>query len=429
MKRLCLLAACLLLGTIPEGLRAQLLSAEADARVGTLVSAGDYGTLAEELPALRDSVSPPLRALADALAEYRRGRPAESNAALERLAAYGETFGPGLLRDMQQLAVYNCWTLGDYAGAERALRLLSGADGDAAAPSVDGVMRWLSALDGRPAPSVRRPEGEIILPVGFVPVGRGEHLVVEADVNGRTEPVIFDTGCSYANFVSAAAAERMGLRILADSIPVTGMSAGLARLGVADSMRIGPLTVLHPTFLVVDRLANGRDDLLEAVLGTDIIRALGEIRIESARGRIVLPAVPSAAPEKPNLAFSAGRYYLTCTGDGDPLLLHFDTGNVKSTLSMRYFGRHARKVRAEGRRSVSVQGGFGGVKSLKVFVLPEMTLDLPQHPVVLRDVDVSIREKGLASEQEDEDGSLGVDLLRAADAVTFDLGRMFLRTE
>lgn len=435
MKNLLVCLALLLVCAAPSPAEAKAppSAAEAARQVAALLDAGDCLTLQELLPALRDSLPPPLALLSDALTAHHGGRFARSNEAIARLDEYAEELGPETLLGMRSLAIHNFRALDDYAGASRAIRALIGQLPDGAAEarrSLEAFDRWMSALAAWPATTLRRPAAETAIHAELRKVGRGEHLLVEAEANGCTEPFIFDTGCSGSNFLTLRAARRLGVRIVADSVPVTGMTTSYVRIGVADSLRIGELLVLHPTFLVAPSISdNGEEGLAEAVLGSDVIRAMGEVRIEARNGRIVLPAEPSPEPPSPNLGFDGGQYHLYCTHNGERLRLHFDTGNVKSTLSSRYYDRHRRAVRRAGRRTTSTQGGFGGIRELEVRILPHITLCCGARSVTLRDIAVTLRGKEMDAQRGNEDGSLGVDFLTACDAVVIDLGRMFVRTE
>ena len=50
-----------------------------------------------------------------------------------------------------------------------------------------------------------------------VALDRGQHIYIPVEVNGATKSYIFDTGCSFGNFVSEKYAEEVGLKIAADS--------------------------------------------------------------------------------------------------------------------------------------------------------------------------------------------------------------------
>ncbi len=51
-----------------------------------------------------------------------------------------------------------------------------------------------------------------------VVLDRGQHIYIPVEVNGATKSYIFDTGCSFGNFVSEKYAEEVGLKIAADLV-------------------------------------------------------------------------------------------------------------------------------------------------------------------------------------------------------------------
>ncbi len=354
---------------------------------------------------------------------YAAGRFAESNITIDSLLDNYPEISKKELSAYLNKKLDNCRALNDYAGASRTLHGLIQLYPNE--PSMLAFDRWMQRMSDWPATTVERPQGNDTIPVEIHKMGRGEHLRVDVQMNGLTEPFIFDTGCANQNFVSETMAKRLGIRILTDSIGMAGQGRGYTKAGVADSLRIGDIVVRHPTFIITPDDDPSAQNGVEAVLGNAIIRALGELRIEADKGRIVLPAKPSEAPQEQNLTFDHGQYYLS-TADGQ--VFHFDTGNVKTTLSSVYFDKNRRSVRHEGKKSTSTSGGFGGIATKKVYVLPQFTFDVPQRDVTLHDVTVDL-QKVMAVETDYELGNIGVDFLRSCDAVTIDLQRMFVRTE
>lgn len=404
---------------------------EATNKVAGLLNAGDYRTLERIYPELKDSLTPFLRDLSEAMIHAAFNRPAESNAAIDRLAAHPET-DLELLLNMRVVSFFNYRSLNDYAGGARVLRTLLDElpdKEDASYASFEAFARWMDAFSAWPATTIRRPARDTEVPVEIRPMGRGETLLVKATMNGITRPFIFDTGCSGSNFVSEQIARELGIRILADSVPVTGMTTLPAKVGVADSLLFGEITLLHPTFIVIpDTLMHEMPGEIHAVLGNDLMNRLGEMRIEANRGRIVFPAEETALPaEGPNMTCSGGQFYLWPERGEETMLFHFDTGNVKSTLTDYFYTTHKRMVKKQGRKSTSTQGGFGGKKELSVYVLPEFRMTLGGVPFCLRDVTVNIREDSFPTESVSESGSLGADFLRAFDAVTVNFRRMFVQ--
>lgn len=408
---------------------------QANTRVAELLNGADYVTLATELPAVREMVVKPLLALADALVAHSEGRFEDSNRAIEEVARYPEELGQGTVFGMYNYALINNLCIENYAqGAKVARQLLASLpDSDDAEASRQGLLsllRWMDALAERERVEVVRPRRDVAIPVERRSIGRGEHLIVKATANGVSEDFIFDTGCSHANFISREVAERLGVEIVADSIITHGVGgAGYVQLGVLPEMRLGDVVIKNPTFLVAEHFIPEHvkvEGMCEAALGTHIIRKLGEVRYERNAERMVLPAKPSASEQR-NLACDNGAYYLVCHQAGERLFLYFDTGNVKSQLSTRYFSRFQRQVEAEsGDVERSRSGGFGGVVWNDVRTLPQVELQVGSKSVTLHQVAVDMPND---TPQVNHDGSVGMDLLTASERVTFDLDKMFYRID
>ena len=433
MRKLLLTLVTLFVGAVA---RAQTPTPEqANIRVAELLNTADYVTLAAELPVVREMVVKPLLALADALVAHYEGRFEDSNRAIEEVARYPEELGQGTVFGMSNYALINNLCIEDYAqGAEVTRQLLEAlpdtAEAEASRRGLLSLQRWMQALAKRKKVEVVRPQKDVLIPVERRPIGRGEHLIVKATVNGVSEDFIFDTGCSHANFISREVAERMGVEIVADSIITQGVGgSGYVQLGVLPEMRIGDVLIKNLTFLVAEQFIPEHVEvkgMCEAALGTHIIRKLGEARYERDAERMVLPAKPSATEQR-NIVCDNGTYYLVCHQAGERLLLHFDTGNVKSQLSPRYFTRFQHLVEAEGgdvERSRS--GGFGGVVWSDVRTMPRVELQVGDKSVKLHKVAVDMPND---TPQMNFDGSVGVDLLTASKVVTFNLDKMFYRID
>lgn len=433
MRNLFLTLVALFVGAVAQ---AQTPTPEqANTRVAELLNTADYVTLSKELPAVREMVVKPLLALADALVAHCEGRFEDSNRAIEEVARYPEELGHGTVFGMSNYAIINHLCLENYSqGAEVVRQLLEALpDTDEAEESRRGLrslLSWMQALAEREKVEVVRPQSDAAIPVERRPIGRGEHLIVKATANGVSENFIFDTGCSHANFISRDVAERLGVEIVADSIITQGVGGkGYVRLGVLPEMRIGDVVIKNPTFLVAEHFIPEHvevEGLCKAVLGTHIIRKLGEVRYERKAECMVLPS-ESSAPTQRNLACDNGTYYLVCHQAGEQLFLHFDTGNVKSQLSPRYFTRFQSYVEAEGSEvERSRSGGFGGVVWSDVRTMPHVELQVGSKSVKLHKVAVDMPND---TPMVNYDGAVGMDLLTASDVVTFDLEKMFYRID
>lgn len=414
----------------------------ANQRVAELINSSDLVALSGELPSLRGQVVKPLQALADALVAYHEGRHEDSNKAIAELSEYAPELGSEVVFNMLQLSVYNYLMSENYAEGAQIVDLILQTlpEGDSSAESresLEATQRWMSALAAKDKVTILRPQTDVSVPFEIREMGQGEHIIVRLSTNeGQVQQeAIFDTGCSFANFISTKAAERMGVEIVAEDIIVRGFGKGYARLGILPEAKLGDVTLKNMTFLVVDKLVPDNvqvDGMCDMVLGTHVIRKLGEIRIEVQDKLLLLPQEQSVAPQRRNLFFNAGQYYLLCRDGEEQLTLHFDTGNVKTQLSSKYFTRFQSKVEAEGGEvERSRSGGFGGVKWCDVRTLPKVKLEVERETLKLDSIAVNLPTNYEDGELfvEEYDGSAGVDFITSAQRVTLDLKRMFFRID
>ena len=414
----------------------------ANQRGAELINASELGALSDELPSLRGQVVKPLQALADALVAYHEGRHEDSNKAIAELSEYAPELGSEVVFNMLQLSVYNYLMSENYAEGTQIVDLILQTlpEGDSTAESresLEATQRWMNALAAKDKVEILRPQVDVSVPFEIREMGRGEHIIVRLSTNGGQvqQEAIFDTGCSFANFISTEAAERMGVEIVAEDSIVRGFGKADARLGILPEAKLGDVTIKNMTFLVVDKLVPDNvqvDGMCDMVLGTHVIRKLGEIRIEVQDKLLLLPQEQSVAPQRRNLFFNAGQYYLLCRDGEEQLTLHFDTGNVKTQLSSKYFTRFQSKVEAEGGEvERSRSGGFGGVKWCDVRTLPKVKLEVECETLKLDSIAVNLPTNYEDGEPfvEEYDGSAGVDFITSAQRVTLDLKRMFFRID
>lgn len=417
------LFALLLLLSTGYGLPAQT---RADLTLAETLNTEDLFTLRERYPALKDSVSiDMLDLLARAVLAVGFNRPAEAAPLLDTLLLFHqEELGPDSSLGMAAVRALNLLNLGLYAQA--------GAAGESLVQATEGrlpfestfsflfVERVGKGLANHPVPRLDRPDGEVCVPMRTVAAGKGYHLHIPVEVNGVCEDFIFDTGCSFGNFVSERYAERVGLRIVADSVPVAGTAVGFVKLATADSLRVGEIVYRHPYFLVAPPDPS-MDSLFafHGVLGCNFISAVGEVVLDMESSCFRFPARPGDG--EPNMTLSANIPTLRIEYDGVPWGIVFDTGNVRSDLGMRFALRFP--AVAEGLEERIVQrGGFGGLVSARAVTLPRFDFTVAGVPATLYDVD-------LYRDAEAPEGSLGSDFVLTFRRLTINYEKMFVRPE
>ena len=275
-----------------------------------------------------------------------------------------------------------------------------------------------------PKPHLERPDRDIAVPLSVGAVGRGKHIYIPVEVNGITKYYIFDTGCSFGNFVSEKYAEEVGLKVLADSIPVSGMEIGFVKLATADSLKIGELVYHNLVFMVAppDREVDSLFTF-DGVLGYHFIRDAREIIIDNEAGRFIFPQEISDG--EPNMYLSSNTPQVRISYGGHPLDLIFDTGNVKSDLGNKFAETFPDAIEGLTEQTTS-RGGFGGISQTKVVVLPEFRFEVAGSTVTLYNTEVI---KNTESGSQLFSGSLGADFVLSFKRLVINYQSMFIRGE
>ncbi|HIY13829.1 MAG TPA: retropepsin-like domain-containing protein [Candidatus Alistipes cottocaccae] len=403
----------------------------ADVRLGELLNSGDLFRLRDEYPQLKDSLS---IGMLDLLARSQLGvgfnRPEEAAPALDSLLLlHQEALGTESTLSMAALRAMNLLNLGMYAQAGAAagdlVRVLEKSLPFESYFGLVFIERIGKALSDVPAPRLERPDRTVTVPMRYGEVGRGHHLYIPVEVNGQRRDFIFDTGCPFGCFVSEGYAEEVGLRIVADSIPVSGMAIGFVKLAVADSLRIGGMVYHHPFFLVAP--PDPEVDAafaFDGIIGYDLLHAVGEVVIDNETGEFRFPVQPSDGA--PNMYLSGGIPRVRIEYEGLHFEMIFDTGNVKSDLDSGFAGRFPDAVAGLAQHTTR-RGGFGGIEKVEAVTLPEFRFRAAGHDIVLHDTEVisSGPEGGVVP----YNGSLGADFVRAFRRLTINYERMFIRGE
>ena len=428
MKRLKPWSVLLLFVMLGWGLRAPAQT-PADVRLGELLNSGELFQLRDEYPRLKDSVS--IRML-DLLARSQLGvgfnRPEEAAPALDSLLRFHqEELGAEATFSMASLRAMNLLNLGFYAAAGAAagdlVRVLEQSLPFESYFGLVFVERIGKALADVPAPSLERPDRTVTVPLKYEAVGRGHHYSMPVEVNGHVRDFIFDTGCSFGCFVSERYAEEVGLKVVADSIPVSGMTVGFVKLATADSLRVGELVYRHPYFLVAPPDPEvDAEFAFDGVIGCDLLRAVGEVVVDNETGVFRFPGEPSDG--EPDMYLSGNIPRVRIEYAGSPLELIFDTGNVKSDLDGGFAQRFPEAVAGLARHETR-HGGFGGIGEFEAVTLPEFRIRAAGRDVVLHDTEVLCNEAEGGSLL--SAGSLGADFVRSFRQLTINYRQMFIR--
>lgn len=401
----------------------------ADMELSAIINSGDLFRLESQYPSLKDSVSMKmLNLVAEAQLGVGFNRLESAEAAMDSLLLlHRDELGEEAVVGIAALRAMNLLNMGQYQAAGKAGEDLVNALKDVmpfeSLYSFVFIERVGKALCNAPSPYLVRPSRDVAVPMRCDSVGRGRHIYIPVEVNGITKDYIFDTGCSFGNFVSEKYAEEVGLRIVADSIPVSGMKVGYVKLAMADSLKIGELVYHNPVFMVA---ANDEEVdsvfTLDGVLGYHFLRDVKEVVIDNEGKRFVFPNQISC--DEPNMFFSSNVPSLRIEYGGQPFNVVFDTGNAKSDLGNEFVKMFPAALSGLFEHTTG-RGGFGGISHVKAVTLPEFQFKLSGVPVTLYDTEVvtSDEESMLFS------GSLGTDFVLAFKRLVINYENMFVKGE
>lgn len=313
----------------------------ADVKMGEILNDGDLFQMREQYPILKDSVSiEMLNLVSEAQLGIGFNQLERAGVALDSLLQFHQAeLGAETSIGMAALRAMNLLNLGLYSQAGKAGEDLVTALKDAvpfeSLYSFIFMERMGKALSDFPKSFLERPLHDVTVPMRCDSVGRGYHFYIPVEVNGITKDYIFDTGCSFGNFVSEKYAEEVGLKVLADSIPVSGMEIGFVKLAIADSLKIGELVYHNPIFMIAPP-DNEVDSVFafDGVLGYHFIRDVKEVIIDNESESFVFPYQISDG--EPNMFLSSNTPNVRIEYDGEAFDMIFDTGNVKSDLGNKF---------------------------------------------------------------------------------------------
>jgi len=243
-------------------------------------------------------------------------------------------------------------------------------------------------------------------------------------LNGADQEFILDTGAGYSTIARSVAA-RLKLRVLPDQITVGSSTAKAvpAQLGIAERVEIAGNVFHNVVFLVMADEAltfGGGVYKIDAILGFPVMARMG--RIEFAKlpeGEVFRVGVPSTP-----LIGNVRDFYLDVlqpmtivdvVGAGRVRML-LDSGARRSSLNATFAGAYPAVVQNAPREKSTI-GGAGGMKTIDVRVLKNVTVLADGRPRRIDSITVSDEERG-------EHGALGQDVLRAEGGFALDFNTM-----
>lgn len=410
---------------------------DADQRIGELINQGDWFRLEEEYPKVSDKIqSVAVKALSEVMIGTYFNKPEETISLIDSLLTYHQ----------EELDFPNVSSLvairgklegevGRYAeSADKLYDFLNQIEAFAKRedfPSHQQLADYYNVLRNEAAPSIVRPDKDTEIPLSIEKAGRGVLMFVPVAIKGKTYQFIFDTGAG-STFVSKRLADEIGIRIVRDSLHIAGAFAtGTGKSGILDSMMVGDIVFKNAIITIAD--PNPAVDTVyqvDAVLGTDFMRLVGQVDMYPQDKKILFPVKRSSPPESGrNTWLYDGALRLKVFSGDERLRFVFDTGNVRADMFYPYYQRHKEWIEKEGVKECITGGGFGGVRTVEVFRVPSIPLRLGDTSFEMENIQVEYKAPGPESFQGGEDGSLGMDFINLFRRITLNIDSMYLEVE
>ena len=410
-------------------------SQNADQRIRGYIDGQDWFALDAAYPVLKDSLSNPmLKWYSRAMLGVCFNRPDEAMVAIDTLLFYYQPeIGFSDIVGIVYLKSLLFEQRGDYSESAGLLEdFLSKVSFLTPKEDLEGIRRYygyMKSLRKERAPVLKRPKREVTVPVTIEKAGKGDHLYVPVKVHGKTYPFIFDTGAE-KTILSQRYADLLGVRVVYDSLRIAGGGGEFrGKLGIIDCLEIGGIR--YKNMVVAITPPSSEPDSLrgvDAVLGCDFMKAVGEIRILPKEGKIVFPYLPSSGTGgRRNMMYNFVLPYVEAYSGEERLIFQFDMGNVVSDLNFPYYEKHKDWVEHYGIPETVQAGGLGGIYPIGVYRLRNFPLRVGNVDFEMKNLNVNA--EALLPIHRTEDGSLGMSFVQLFNKVILNFKDMLFKVE
>lgn len=275
------------------GINGMMTAQNADEKIGNLINQTDWFALVEEYPKLKEEMqSEMLKYFSEAMIGYFFNQPQSAIQAIDWLLANAhEEIGFG---NVSNLIFIKSSILGEQGLYIESTDYMSNFLSQISEqidlkefPSHNQLLEFYEKMRNEPKPEVIRPNKDVEIPITIEQVSRGQLIYVNVRINGKEYKFIFDSGAALTH-VSERFANEVGLRITDSSVHINGIKSGVGKRGTADSIMIGDIVFKNPNITI--SLPNEEVDTvfqIDAILGMDFMRKIGEIQIYPEEKKIV----------------------------------------------------------------------------------------------------------------------------------------------
>ncbi len=390
MRRLFVLLTVFLLKS------ASITAQNADSLAGTYLNESRWFELADLYAADSQRISPLLRDFSKAMLDQMFNRPRQAIGSIRTLLRRHQTqMGGGNVASMMFLMANDYSKLNRQDSAAWLLETFLDQTKDSPDfPLRDQARRSLDVYRALSAYRLFETDGRrsYNLPLTLERIdSTGTLFMVPCSFNGNSAQACFDTGATY-NVISTQLAKKWGLRAVAHGVQVEGTARGEGDVVVADSIRMGNLTMRNVPFVVLDleagnELAQSLMGQLSLIIGQTFLTRFARYAFDLEQRAVFLYADTVETHGKPTLCLP-NTLHARVEKDGRVMDFVLDSGSTTSSLATDYYRDFQNEVLARGKWDIRGTAGYGGVSYNSVFVMPEVRLSIGSAPFALNEVEV-----------------------------------------
>lgn len=401
---------------------------ETDSLAGTYINQGEWFALRDCYETDSNRMSPFIRLFAQTMLHQTFNRPYEANRCiLKLLREHQQTMGFGNIYAMLGMLAENYAKSGETNKAAETLsnfiNQIEGKVEDKITEDIrerERIYRQLSAY----RLYLRNDQAHYRVPFRFNEVGDSGQVLMQMPgrLNGKTGLFCFDTGASY-NVATPEAAKRYRMRIIGSGMKSEGTRKMEGQLAIADSLRIGNLTLHHVPFTILD-LQQGNERAahvlgsLSLIIGQPLLTQFARYTIDFDHHVIDFYTHSPRNHRKSNLCIR-GSLKIAVTKDGRTFGMTLDSGATTSLLGTAYYQQYSAEVAKEGQWDIIGGSGFGGVVYESVFKMPRVALSVSDTPFTMYQLPV-VALSAHPNTLSDGFGRLGLDFFRLWKRMTID---------
>lgn len=278
-----------------------------------------------------------------------------------------------------------------------------------------------------PSTRFNRPQKDVQINYLVKKAGKGQSLNIPCKINGKETLMCIDTGNPKYSLVTDDFAKKYNIRTIVDSIPMKGVGSGLAKIGIADSIKFGDITLHNSLFYIVNKITPIDTISLEAVLGSEVLNLIGEIQFSTAKNKIIFPqSFTTTSIQERNLIMHKRHLFIQLVQNSEKILMHFDTGSSLSNMNNFYFTDNKDLIERTALSDSIKLAGYGGITYQAGYKLPKLGFILSMKKFEMEDISVYTEN---IMNQWNESGCFGANFVQKFNKVIVSYKNMFIELE